>query len=130
LLDLIGGDFNCTPLSAEYRALTAWLGADVQRLDGRPHEPTFRGAREPATMGRTLDYVYCSPRAGASADRARTEVVFASDRPEDRLSDHLGIRASIGVTRRPVAVVSATPGSPAAWPVVTSLRRLLAPFHD
>lgn len=130
MLDVVGGDFNCTPTSAEYAALAAGLGTDVHRSADRPHRPTYPAADGDSLTGRTLDYVFWRARSRMGAARARADVVFAADRREDRLSDHFGVRASLVVAPDPIVVATAAPFSLAGWPQAASLRRQLAPLDD
>ncbi|MBK9138695.1 MAG: endonuclease/exonuclease/phosphatase family protein [Verrucomicrobia bacterium] len=129
-LDLVGGDFNCTPDGPEYRALAADLGADVRRLDGRPHEPTFPEEVEGGSGGRTLDYVFWSPRAPVRLTAARSEVVFDAEQGKERLSDHLGVRVSLGVATSAEPVASMSPSLVLFPHADVKMPRLLAPFHE
>lgn len=130
VLDLMGGDFNCTPDSPEYRELAAGLGTDLQRLDGRPHAPTFPHRSPRTTRGRTLDYLFWRPRVPLETARASCEIAFSAGRNDVRLSDHLPVRASLRANARRVGMASAIPAGVESAVAGVSLRRQLAPLHE
>ncbi len=129
-MDLVGGDFNCTPDSPEYGVLAGSLGDDIRCLDGRPHEPTFPEHARNGRRSRTLDYVFWSPRAPLRVTAARSEVVFNSERAEERLSDHLGVRASLAVAALPAPGPVISPSLVGLQPEGVKIRRLLKPFRE
>jgi endonuclease/exonuclease/phosphatase family metal-dependent hydrolase len=129
VMDLVGGDFNCTPDSAEYQHMIAHLGTDVRHLARQPHVPTFPEPGASAKSGRTLDYVFCSPRERARVTSAQSEIVFDARRAADRLSDHLGVRVSLAVQIPPPVEPALAFAFVGTEPRPLTLRRQLAPWH-
>lgn len=97
IVDLIAGDFNCTPDSAEYERLTVLLGWDVHSLTGQRHFVTFDGLSRDPAQAKTLDYVFIRPKASVQLVPALPQVVFTADHLKDRLSDHLGIHVTMNL---------------------------------
>jgi endonuclease/exonuclease/phosphatase family metal-dependent hydrolase len=100
--DIIAGDFNCTPESPEYAQLVRALGQDVCELANQRHFATYYGGSAKPGQARTLDYVFVRARHSSLAFRAGFEPVFDADRPEARLSDHLGLGVELNLDVIPV----------------------------
>jgi endonuclease/exonuclease/phosphatase family metal-dependent hydrolase len=99
--DLIGGDFNCTPDSAQYRQLSRALGPEVQELKSPEHFITYDGLSANPRRARTLDYVFirCGPQVGEIS--ASPSAAFTASRRRQRLSDHLGIEVLLSLGLAP-----------------------------
>ena len=91
--DLIAGDFNCTPDSEQYAQLTRLLGVDATQLGPQPHFVTYDGCRSATTEARTLDYVFVRLREPRVACAVTVAPAMDTPRAEDRLSDHLAVKA-------------------------------------
>jgi endonuclease/exonuclease/phosphatase family metal-dependent hydrolase len=94
--DLVGGDFNCTPKSSLFCELTNSLGPSVQQLGGGEAFVTWDGLSEKPGSGETLDYIFI--RGGAfKGMQASPQVAFTAANTRERLSDHFGIEADVGL---------------------------------
>jgi endonuclease/exonuclease/phosphatase family metal-dependent hydrolase len=93
IADIVGGDFNSTPESEEFRQLVATLGPSVHQLARTTPLPTWDGPEAAAGGGDTLDHIFVRMRPSADEVSARPERIFAAARREDRLSDHMGVQA-------------------------------------
>ena len=94
--DLVGGDFNCTPESAMFCQLTNSLGPSVQQLGGGEPFVTWDGLSAKPGAGETLDYIFI--RGGVfKGQQASPRAAFTASNARERLSDHLGIEADIGL---------------------------------
>lgn len=94
-LDLVGGDFNCTPESASYRELASALGPNVQQAaDAQPFITWQKVSPKPGP-GRTVDYIFVRSRGTGAELKAALHLAFSARKPQDQLSDHLGIEAVV-----------------------------------
>ena len=93
--DIVGGDFNLTPDSGEFRDLVAAIGPDVHQLAGDAAFTTWDGMKPTAGAGQTLDHIFIRMRQPLEEVCAQPRQVFTAARLEDRLSDHMGMEASL-----------------------------------
>jgi endonuclease/exonuclease/phosphatase family metal-dependent hydrolase len=93
IADIVGGDFNLTPDSSEFRELVAAIGPDVHQLAGDTTFPTWDGLKLMPGGGQALDHIFIRMRQPLDEVQARPRRVFTASRFEDRLSDHLGMEA-------------------------------------
>jgi len=96
--DVIAGDFNCTPGSAEYDQLRRRFGSDIQRQHPPFHFATYNGRSSKPGQARTLDFVFVRPRRADLTCAGHTRPLFDAVRPEERLSDHLGLGADMSLS--------------------------------
>jgi endonuclease/exonuclease/phosphatase family metal-dependent hydrolase len=99
IVDLVAGDFNCTPDSPLYRELSAALGPSAQELSGNSLFVTWDGLSAKPGAGETLDHIFIRRRF--QSVRASPHVAFSAARKEDRLSDHFGIEAVLSLSTGP-----------------------------
>jgi endonuclease/exonuclease/phosphatase family metal-dependent hydrolase len=102
--DLIGGDFNCTPDSADYRKLSRALGPEVEELKGPGHFVTYDGLSADPLRAQTLDYVFIRRGPQAGKLRASPSVAFTASGTQQRLSDHFGIQVPMSLGFAPVGL--------------------------
>jgi endonuclease/exonuclease/phosphatase family metal-dependent hydrolase len=107
IADIVGGDFNFTPGSGEFRHFVAAIGPDVHQLAGDAAFPTWDPLKLVPGSGEALDHIFVRMREPADEIHAMPRRVFAASRREDRLSDHMGMEAlltfgSIPEHREPV----------------------------
>lgn len=93
--DLVAGDFNCTPESPLYRELQSALGPNVQQLGGVEPSITWQQVSAKPGPGRTVDYIFVKSRGSLDDLKAASHVAFNTERPQDRLSDHLALEAVV-----------------------------------
>src|SRR5262249_17532651 len=93
--DIVGGDFNFTPESREFREFVEAIGPDVHQLAGDAAFPTWDGLKAMPGGGQTLDHIFVRIRQPGNEVNARPRRVFAATRLEDRLSDHMGMQAAM-----------------------------------
>jgi endonuclease/exonuclease/phosphatase family metal-dependent hydrolase len=95
IADIVGGDFNFTPESSEFRRFAASVGPSVPQLAKEVALPTWDGLKSAPGAGRVLDHIFVRMRQPAAEVRAGQHRVFAASRREDRLSDHMGVEAVV-----------------------------------
>jgi endonuclease/exonuclease/phosphatase family metal-dependent hydrolase len=98
IADVVGGDFNCTPDSAPFRELEAAFGPTVQQMGGTQPFVTWDGLSDKPGDGEILDHIFVRPRAIFQDLHATQHVAFQANTKTDRLSDHFGIEADLGLT--------------------------------
>lgn len=101
IADLVGGDFNVTPDSEFYGDLARSLGPSVQQLSGKNPFVTWDGLSAKSDAGETLDYIFIKKRSPFQRVQAAPRVAFSARTFEQRLSDHLGIEAEVGLGAEP-----------------------------
>jgi endonuclease/exonuclease/phosphatase family metal-dependent hydrolase len=127
-LDIIAGDFNCTPDSQEHRVLTHHWGPDAQAVLRQSHAPTYHAPKPRPRPAKTIDYVFFVPRGGFEFRAGVSEVLFAADQREERLSDHFALQVSLGFELADSVVAASGVESFAVAPFnPLLLGRLLAP---
>jgi endonuclease/exonuclease/phosphatase family metal-dependent hydrolase len=95
IADIVGGDFNFTPDSNEFREFVAAIGPDVHQLAGDMSFPTWDGLKLMPGGGQTLDHIFVRVRQPMDEIRAQPRRLFAAARSEERLSDHMGMEAAL-----------------------------------
>jgi len=118
IADLVGGDFNCTPESPMGQELARSLGASVVQLGGVEPFVTWDGLSTKPGAGKKIDYVFVRERAIFRDLQAVPRVVFAAAKPEQRLSDHLGIEAVMNLSPA-IALAGAVRPLPESLPLPT-----------
>ena len=93
IADVVGGDFNFTPDSKEFRAFESAIGPDVHRLANDQPFPTWDGLKLSPELGQTLDHIFVRLKQRGNEVSARPRKVFAASQFKDRLSDHMGMEA-------------------------------------
>src|SRR4051812_6743158 len=58
LADVVGGDFNFTPESEEFKRFVAAIGPDVHQLAKDAPFPTWDGLQPNPGIGQTLDHMF------------------------------------------------------------------------
>lgn len=98
IADLVAGDFNCEPGTLPYQRLQETIGAGALELGGRNAFCTYDGMKPGGHEHLALDHVLIRLRQPMQTVQASPEVAFASDRVEDRLSDHFGVMVGLSLT--------------------------------
>ena len=101
IADLVGGDFNVTPESVFYHELARSLGPSVQQLGGTNPFVTWDGLSAKPGAGETLDYIFVKRRLPFQTVQAMPRPAFSAPTLEQRLSDHLGLEAVVGLSAGP-----------------------------
>jgi endonuclease/exonuclease/phosphatase family metal-dependent hydrolase len=96
ILDIVAGDFNCTPDSHEHRVMTRHWGLDVQAVLRQSQAPTYHAPKSRPRPAKTIDYVFFVPRRGLEFLWGGSEILFAADSRKERLSDHFALQVSLG----------------------------------
>jgi endonuclease/exonuclease/phosphatase family metal-dependent hydrolase len=91
IADLVAGDFNCTPESPQYQALSQQIGPSVQAISGETGFTTFDGLSARPGAGKILDHAFIRVVSAVEGVKASPRAVFTAERLKDRLSDHLGV---------------------------------------
>jgi endonuclease/exonuclease/phosphatase family metal-dependent hydrolase len=110
IADIVGGDFNFTPESREFSRFAAAIGPDVHQLAGDTTFPTWDGLKHGRDGGQTLDHIFVRLRRGKDEIGAQSRRIFAASRQQDRLSDHMGLEASITIGRTAQALAPVLAG--------------------
>ena len=97
IADIVGGDFNCPPESPLYQQLAAALGPNLQQISGADRFITWDGLSKEADAGQTIDYIFLRERASFANVTATEKVAFTNPVTQQRLSDHLGIEATLNL---------------------------------
>jgi endonuclease/exonuclease/phosphatase family metal-dependent hydrolase len=123
-VDLVGGDFNSTPDSPEFKRLSRELGQTAQEVAHLPFLPTYDGLSPDPKMAQTIDYLFIRPRAPINQLEAAPTLTFTNANPRQRFSDHVALEVALrfraqspfaslplanGLTEHPVAYSSHTP---------------------
>ncbi|HXP61503.1 MAG TPA: endonuclease/exonuclease/phosphatase family protein [Dongiaceae bacterium] len=93
--DIVGGDFNFTPESSEFRRFAAAIGPSVPQLANEVALPTWDGLKSAPGAGQVIDHIFVRMRQPAADLRAGQHRVFTASRRADRLSDHMGVEAVV-----------------------------------
>jgi endonuclease/exonuclease/phosphatase family metal-dependent hydrolase len=109
--DLIGGDFNCTPASSLFRELSSKLGQNLEPSGGAPAFVTWDGLSSKPGCGQTLDYLFLRTRSSLRSVRGYSRQIFVASRLDQRLSDHFGVEAVVGLSSAPQPVALAESGN-------------------
>jgi endonuclease/exonuclease/phosphatase family metal-dependent hydrolase len=118
--DIVGGDFNCTPGTANFRELEEEFGPALGTSAGEARPATYGWLSPRTGEAQTLDHVFVLERSSWRLRGARTGLAFDSPRVDRRLSDHRGVTAAFWLQASPqLAGASAaspgTGGSATAW---------------
>jgi endonuclease/exonuclease/phosphatase family metal-dependent hydrolase len=126
--DLVGGDFNSTPDSPEFKQLSEDLGQTAHEVARLPFSPTFDGLSSDSKRAQTIDYFFIRPRTSISKLEAVPTITFTNAIRGRRFSDHMALEVALrfhfegsftstsltnGLNQRPAACSShaaATPG--------------------
>ncbi|HLH56783.1 MAG TPA: endonuclease/exonuclease/phosphatase family protein [Verrucomicrobiae bacterium] len=98
IADIVGGDFNFTPGSDEFKRFARAIGPDVHQLANDDPFPTWDGLN--SHLGETLDHIFVRVRQSGEEIGARPRRVFEAARPSQRLSDHMGMEALLTFHQR------------------------------
>jgi len=116
--DLVGGDFNSTPDSPEFKLLSRELGQTAQEIAHLPFLPTYDGLSPDPKRAQTIDYLFIRPRRPIDKLQAAPAITFTNANPRERFSDHFALEVALrfqsqsllassyltnGVGRQPVA---------------------------
>lgn len=93
--DLVGGDFNSTPDSPEFKLLSRELGQTAHELAHLQFSPTYDGLSPDPKMAQTIDYLFIRPRAPVSGLEAAPTIAFTNADPQQRLSDHVALEVAL-----------------------------------
>jgi endonuclease/exonuclease/phosphatase family metal-dependent hydrolase len=119
--DLVGGDFNTTPDSPEFKLLSRELGQTAHELAHLPFSPTYDGLSPNPRMAQTIDYLFIRPRTPINRLEAAPTITFTNASPRQRFSDHVALEVALrfhaqsffasapvtnGFSRQPVAYSS------------------------
>jgi len=91
--DIVGGDFNFTPGSREFRRFAAAVGFSAYQLASTDPLPTWDGLKAAPSAGETLDHIFVKPRGASEKVAAQARRLFCAARRADRLSDHMAVEA-------------------------------------
>jgi endonuclease/exonuclease/phosphatase family metal-dependent hydrolase len=97
IADLVAGDFNCEPGSAEFAHLSRYLGPGELELSEQRPFATYDAAARRRGIGLSLDHLFIRPRAPLMRVAADPRAVLAGDRPHAPFSDHLGVRVGLSL---------------------------------
>lgn len=97
IADIVGGDFNFTPDSEEFRRFVSAVGFSVHQLAKSAPLPTWDGLRPAPGGGETLDHIFVKPRRAEEKITAQPRRLFWAARREERLSDHMGVEALLTI---------------------------------
>ena len=92
--DLVGGDFNCTPDSELCQELIQGLGPNLQQLSHAAPFVTWDGLWREGRAA-MIDYIFVRERAVFQSLQASQHAAFKDQDLKQRLSDHLGIEATV-----------------------------------
>jgi endonuclease/exonuclease/phosphatase family metal-dependent hydrolase len=91
--DIVGGDFNFTPESGEFRHFAAAVGPSVHQLAKQVAPPSWDGLKPAPAAGQALDHIFVKLRPPLDEVCAYPRRILAASRRSDRLSDHMGVEA-------------------------------------
>jgi endonuclease/exonuclease/phosphatase family metal-dependent hydrolase len=93
--DIVGGDFNSTPDSRDFETLVRGIGPDVHQFAHDNAFPTWDGLKLAPEAAQSLDHIFINLRQPDYEIAAKQERLFGAARPQDRLSDHMAMEASL-----------------------------------
>lgn len=118
--DLVGGDFNTTPDSPEFKLLSQELGQTAHELAHLPFSPTYDGLSPDLKMVQTIDYLFIRPRTPIIKLEAAPTITFTNANPRQRFSDHVALEVALRF-RAQSFFASISPTNGLSWrPVVYS----------
>jgi endonuclease/exonuclease/phosphatase family metal-dependent hydrolase len=95
IADLVGGDFNTTPDSPEFKLLSRALGQTAHEVAHLPFSPTYDGLSPDPKMAQTIDYLFIRPRATVNELEAAPAITFTNANPSQRVSDHVALKVAL-----------------------------------
>ena len=119
--DLVGGDFNSTPGSPEFKLLSRELGETAHEIAHLPFTATYDGLSVDPKKAQTIDYLFIRPRIAMNQLEAVPTITFTNANPRERFSDHVALEVALrfhaetvfasapfthGLSRHPVAYSS------------------------
>ena len=120
--DLVGGDFNCTPESELCGELVQGLGPNLQQLSHGTPFVTWDGLLKEGRPA-MIDYIFVRERATFQSLQASQHPAFITGDLRQRLSDHLGIEATVDLGPcSSVARAAAPPAEGAQYHAVLARR--------
>ena len=127
--DLVGGDFNSTPDSREFKLLSRELGQTAHEVAQVPFSPTYDGLNPDPKKGRTIDYLFIRPRALITGLETAPSITFANTDLRRRFSDHVALEVALRFhADHPVASPSLSPRpQPVAYSPRSPTFSVLAP---
>lgn len=93
--DLVGGDFNSTPDSAEFRLLSRELGQTAHEVACLPFSPTYDGLSRDPSRAQTIDYLFIRPRTPINKLEAAPALKFTNADLRQRCSDHVALEVTV-----------------------------------
>ena len=93
--DLVGGDFNSTPDSPEFKLLSRELGQTAHEVAHVPFLPTYDGLSPDPKMAQTIDYLFIRPRTPINKLEAAPTITFTNANPRQRFSDHVALEVAV-----------------------------------
>ena len=93
--DIVGGDFNATPDTSDFRMLAGAIGPEVHQVAGEKAFPTWDGLKPGPNAARSLDHIFIRMRQPEYEIAARQQRRFEAQRLQDRLSDHMAMEAAL-----------------------------------
>ncbi|MCP5521548.1 MAG: endonuclease/exonuclease/phosphatase family protein [Verrucomicrobiales bacterium] len=118
--DIVGGDFNCTPGSANFHELEDAFGPALGTATGETRRATYGWLDARPGEARALDHMFVLARPGWRLRGTHTGLAFDSPRLDQRLSDHRAVTAAFWLRPSPqlteaTAIGSGTGGSGAVF---------------
>lgn len=95
IADLVGGDFNTTPDSPEFKLLSRELGQTAHDVAHLPFSPTYDGLSPDPKMAQTVDYLFIRPRTPINKLEAAPTITFTNGNPRQRFSDHVALEVAL-----------------------------------
>ncbi len=95
IADIVGGDFNFTPGSSQFRRVNFLIGPSVHQLAATAPPPTWDELKPAAMDAQTLDHVFVRLRQQTMSIGASPRPIFTAASPSERLSDHTGVEATL-----------------------------------
>jgi endonuclease/exonuclease/phosphatase family metal-dependent hydrolase len=93
--DLVGGDFNATPGSPEFKLLSQELGETAHEIAHLPFTPTYDGLSLDPKRAQTIDYLFLRPRTAMSQIAAAPTLTFTNANLRERFSDHVALKVAL-----------------------------------
>ena len=93
--DVVGGDFNSTPDSAEFQTLSRELGQTAHQIAHVAFSPTYDGLSTDPKMAQTIDYVFIRPRRPINIIEATPSLALTNANLGERLSDHVALEVAL-----------------------------------
>jgi endonuclease/exonuclease/phosphatase family metal-dependent hydrolase len=120
--DLVGGDFNSTPDSPEFKLLSRELGPTAHEVAHVPFLPTYDDRSPDPKVAQTIDYLFIRPRSLISKLEAAPALSFTNANLRQRFSDHVALKVAVRFHAESFFASASLTNGASQYPIARSLQ--------